>query len=81
MENIASSVNVTGVPVAGPGASYERGDWKHAFDNAVFEQYERQPTRPDTVRGPLYTVCNFPTWSGSLDFVEYMLIASSSNFG
>jgi len=73
MANITSSVDATPVPAAAADRDIT-GDWKHAFNNAVFEQYETQLTNHSS---PVYTVCNFPAWSGTLDFIEYLLIASS----
>ena len=70
MAMMTSSVTAPEVPGAGPEASSETviiGDWKHSFDNDVFDQYESNPTNPGVALQPVYTVCNFPAWSGSVE--------------
>ena len=67
MAIMTSSVTAPEIPGASPDASSETvitGDWKHAFDNDVFEQYESNPANLGVAHQPVYTVCNFPAWSG-----------------
>jgi len=80
MASISSSADAK-APGADPEAAAITGDWKRAFDNAVFKEYEARQTGHDPVPRTVYTVCNFPAWSRRLDLVEYLLIASSLNFG